>query len=516
MTAPNAATTESTPDWESRVEPYHAAIVFGTALLVRLWIIHAYPIIFGGDSIVRLYYHDRVLLSYQLPMLQGAVHFIMGLTDDPLCIRYFTALAGAGASVGFYYLCTRLLGRTSALAPAVWFAIHPFVVAYSTVPYQEILMLAGLFFAFVFFFDERWWLASLWLGFACLSRYEAWGAAAILAGAYWLQHDRKTSEALKAVCLFGWAPLLWIAYHQGLSPSGSFVLDAAFNWDRLWRYVYLGYITVKDTPFPVFILAGFGVWQVWRQRLWNSPRYAALAIFVAAFGIAILFSGHGERDQPDRWVTAREAHILFAATVFLAGLGFSRIRRGRAAIWIACVAVGLFMADRFVARETSDPHLQLSYSLATWIDSNVDEAEQVVILTAPLPDNASEGFLNNAERTGGSPGRRQALALLADINPAPPDFQRTVVHSRLGLAQLHNLSTVPLPERDRTAFADETRRLHGDRLLTRPPDWVAVWSDFKPTTDAETEIINLIVIDQPVHTLTEGALSVQIFRLGEN
>jgi len=145
MTPIDAATTKSTPGWESRFEPFHLAIVFAAALPIRLCIIYIYPIIFGGDSIVRLYYHDRVLISHQLPVLQAAVHLIMGLTNDPLWVRYFVALAGAVAGVGFYYLCARLLGRGPALAPAVWFAIHPFVVAYSTVPYQEILMLSGLF-----------------------------------------------------------------------------------------------------------------------------------------------------------------------------------------------------------------------------------------------------------------------------------------------------------------------------------------------------------------------------------
>ena len=79
---------------------------------------------------------------------------------------------------------------------------------------------------------------------------------------------------------------------------------------------------------------------------------------------------------------------------------------------------------------------------------------------------------------------------------------------------MRNLSTIPLPEQDRTAFADEMRRLYGDRSLTRPPDWVAVWSDFNPTTTAETEVLDLIVIDQPLHALVEGDFSVQIFRLG--
>ncbi|HUG81298.1 MAG TPA: hypothetical protein VML01_06530 [Bryobacterales bacterium] len=513
MTRPEIPQTDTATQWEARLEPYHVVIVFAAALLIRIWIIHAYPIIFGGDSIVRLYYHDRVLISYQLPALQSAVHLIMGWANDPVWVRYFMAFAGAAASAGLYYLCSGLLGRLAAFPPAVWFAIHPFVVAYSTVPYQEILMLTGLFFGFSFFFRERWGPASLCLGLACLSRYEAWGAAAILAATFWMQRERRPLAALKGAVLFGWAPMLWIGYHQGLSPGGSFVLDAGLNWDRFWRWIYLGYITVKDTPFPVLILAAAGVWLFWKQRLWQSPRYLMPAAYVALFAIAILFSGHGERENPDRWVTAREAHILFAAVVVLAGLGFSRIRRARTAVWIACIAVSIFMTGRFITIETSEPHLRLSYALAKWADANVSAAEQMVVLPAPFPDDASRRYLDNAERTGGAAGRRQALELLAALDPAPADFQRTVVHSKLDRTQLRHLAIIPLPQQDRAPFNAEMHRLRGDRSLRSPPEWLAVWSDFKPSSGEETELLDRIVIDQPVHTIREGAFSVQIFRL---
>ena len=160
MTGLQTPRTDAATRWEARLEPYHVVIVFAAALLIRLWVIHTYPIIFGGDSIVRLYYHDRILISHQLPALQAAVHLIMGLANDPVWVRYFMAVAGAAASAGFYHLCACLLGRTAAFPPAVWFTIHPFVVAYSTVPYQEILMLTGLFFGFSCFFRERWQAAT--------------------------------------------------------------------------------------------------------------------------------------------------------------------------------------------------------------------------------------------------------------------------------------------------------------------------------------------------------------------
>ncbi len=166
-----------------------------------------------------------------------------------------------------------------------------------------------------------------------------------------------------------------------------------------------------------------------------------------------------------------------------------------------------------MATETSNPHLRLSYALAKWIDGNVSQGDQVVILTASLPDDASQRYLDDAERSGGAPGRRRALELLAELDPAPPDFQRTVVHSKLGRTQIRHLSTIPLPQQDRAPFSAEMRRLYGDRSLHRPSEWLAIWSDFRPTNEAETEFLDLIAIDQPVRTLRQGTLSVQIFRL---
>src|SRR5262245_58641061 len=63
-------------------------------------------------------------------------------------------------------------------------------------------------------------LGSVFLGLACLCRYEAWIAAALAAAAH---RDRP----LRALVLFGWAPVAWMAVWRGLSPPGTFVLDLA-------------------------------------------------------------------------------------------------------------------------------------------------------------------------------------------------------------------------------------------------------------------------------------------------
>ena len=156
MSSP-AAAAEVSPeplDRTSGFRQYHGVCVFLLGLGVRLWFIHAYLVIFGGDSIMRLANHDRILLAYQLPLLQLGVHYISLISQDPLWIRYWMALIGACAGLGFYLMTKELLGPGTAFHTALIFVANPFVLAYSIVPYQELLMRGGLFFGLYFFFSK--------------------------------------------------------------------------------------------------------------------------------------------------------------------------------------------------------------------------------------------------------------------------------------------------------------------------------------------------------------------------
>ncbi len=523
---------------ESRLWAYHAAILFASGLLVRIWLIHAYPVIFGGDSIVRLANRDRILLAYQLPLLQAGIHYLSLLSENPLLIRYGMALIGAVAGVGFYYMAVSLMGRATAFSCALFFVSSPFVLAYSVVPYQEILMLAALFFSFHFFFEENWSAASLCLGLACLTRYEAWLACPVLALAFAMKRRPHGRGLLKGCLLFGWAPLAWTAYHGGITPSGTFALETNLNAERLWRFVYLGWITVKNTPLPVLALAALGLWRFWKQGLLRAFRFQMLAAFLVLFLVSVLFSAHGERDQPDRFVTAREAHVLLAAVIVLAGLGLNRVRRYGTALVIASLLTGLFMADRMVARESSAPHFQLSHRMALYLDQHVLDDQQVAVLAKAIPQPLLGRFLEKAERQGGTAGRRKALEVLIDLDASPPDYQRILVHSRLGKDQLKSLSRLPLqaedglatpktiektPSREEPAATDEAAQpLSEDRPANGPtlrestpdwPDWVVVWSDFEPTNSAEAGLQRRLAGREPEHVLRRGPLSVAAYRL---
>ena len=131
-----------------RQQAYRGAILFGLGLVVRAALIQAYPQIFGSDSITRLVNRHLIVLAHQLPALQASIWLLTKISGDPLLIRYWVAGIGAVAGLGFYLLATDLMESEDALWAALFFVSNPLVLAYSIVPYQEILMLAGLFFAF--------------------------------------------------------------------------------------------------------------------------------------------------------------------------------------------------------------------------------------------------------------------------------------------------------------------------------------------------------------------------------
>jgi len=78
---------------------------------------------------------------------------------------------------------------------------NPFILALSTVPYQEILMLAGLFFAFICFLRSGLPQASLSL-VGLFTRYEAWAALPVLVLALAVERKWRPMEVVKAAMLF--------------------------------------------------------------------------------------------------------------------------------------------------------------------------------------------------------------------------------------------------------------------------------------------------------------------------
>lgn len=423
--------------------------IAAVALLLRLALILAYPPVFGGDSVLRLANGDRILLSYQLPALQTLV-YLCAQVDGLLLTRVVIALIAAVASAGVYRMARRILPRRGAYAAGLLFAVNPFIATYSIVPYQEILMLGALAWAFAWRWDGRPGLASAALALACWTRYEAWLAVPVFLLAELRARGLRSSGFWKRVALYSWAPLLWIAVRGGLTPEGSFALDSGGTLERFHRWLYLAWITVKNTPVPALAAAAWGAVCLFRLPARSRPRWAELALLTALFLVAILFSAHGERDDPDRWVTAREAHLLLTGAALLGGLGLSRLRRGRRLLLTAGVLAGIAMSRTAVVRETAEPRVLLSYEAALWLDEYVGAEETVLLVGRPIPQDQLERYF----RIVGD--RAQAEANLRRIYATPPDHQRILVQSSLGRERLFDLSTLP---------------------AGLEPDWVVRWMD---------------------------------------
>jgi hypothetical protein len=430
--------------------------IFVSGLALRLVLIERFPVIFGGDPMLRMIQRERVLISHQLPLLQLIVFGIARFTHNYLITMVVMAVIGAFVGVGFYLLSRDLFEEQVASAAGLLVATNPFLAGNSIVPYQESLMLGLLLFAFHFLYSQKMLAASLCLGLACLTRFEAWAAAPVFAAVFlWKRHVSATNLG-RALVAFGWAPIGWMIFRRGLAPAGSYVVESHVTLARLMRWVYLGYITVKFTPLIVVALSLFGLWLFWRER-WIT-RLWPLAAFLALFTIALLFSAHGDIPDPERRIASREATLWIAAISVLAAIALNRLPRYRLALTTIGVLFGTWGSYRFAQREASDPHLQLSYQLAKFFDTALQPGERALILAPPWPQLVFDSYLRRARETGGQAGYEAAIRNLTESDASPPAFQRMLIHSRF----------------------ERSRFLASPGPCTQ---WVAVWSDYQPAPD---------------------------------
>src|SRR5579862_3604510 len=282
------------------------AVIFGFGLFLRLALIARFPVIFGGDPMVRLLERDRILVSHQLPLLQLIIAAISRVTLNYLAVQCAMAAIGAMVGVAFYLLARDLVEERAAFLAGLIMTTAPMVAAHSIVPYQESLMLVCVLLAFHYFYAQRYAASSIWLALGCMTRFEAWIAAPVLAAAYLWRSGRRPVEIAKGLALFGWAPVAWMLFRRGLAPEGSYVIEPSFTAARFMRWVYLAYITGKFMPIVVLALGFAGLWFLWRERAKLLRRLWPLIVFVAMFSIAILFSAHGEQADPEGRVASRE------------------------------------------------------------------------------------------------------------------------------------------------------------------------------------------------------------------
>jgi hypothetical protein len=429
--------------------------------------------------VIRLFDRHNLLQAHQLPLLQLLISGVSRISLHPALVQYMLALIGALAGVGFYRLVADIWGEASAWPAALLFVTHPYILAVSTVPFQEILMLTGLLFAFHFFYKERWLLSSVCLGLACLSRYEAWLACPVLAGTYFWRNRRSLAAARKALAWFGSVPVLWIVARHGVTSTGHFAWELPESLWRFQRYAYLGWITAKFTQFPVLLLAMAGIWRLAQKGRRMDWRIWVQIAFVALFLVAILFSAHGVMPDPERYVTSREAHIPMYFTLLLAAAGLACLPRLNTLLVLAAMVWGIVGAIWYVRMESSVPHVQLDYRVARYLDGSLGAGERAVLFVPPIAEDQAQLYVDKAWKTGGPKGLRQAQRELQQFAATPPDYQRVVIYSRLGR----------------------------QRLLVPPAcgEWIAVWNQYP---EAARELAG----SKPVHIITTDDLTVSILR----
>jgi hypothetical protein len=165
------------------------------------------------------------------------------------------------------------------------------------------------------------------------------------------------------------------------------------------------------------------------------------------------------------------------------------------------VVLGIFEAERAIRRDTSDPRIQVSYELARYVDDRLKPNETALVFAKPIPPELVQQYVDKVSRKSGDAGVKHARMILLSLETTPPDYQRTLVHSRLGKHRLRSLA-------GNIGAVPEDISLPGCVTLT------AVWSDFAPTNSAEARLYRSMISDAtPVKTVTAKTVSATVYRL---
>jgi len=396
-----------TPDGRSHVV---GLLLLALGLLVRVPVLLAERAIHGGDSVLRLARSDELLIGYWLPLPQLLVFLARAIHPDPLWARLAFALVGALVPVALARALAAVHTLTAGACAGALLALHPLWAYYSLVPYQEGLMALFLLLGADALARGREGRAAVWLGLACLCRYEAWIAAGLAAAGRWRRPLR--------AALFLWAPLFWTAGHLGLSPRGSYVLDldpAARHWTRL---VFLFTKLREYSGDALLVLAAAGIVVAVRRR---DRRWAWGALFVGAVVCAAALAGHETPPGSGR-ISERMAHLPVAALCGSAGLalaGLAEAARGRARLAgrAAVVVVVAVLGWRWhgqlraqVREAASDPSLRLAVQVASFAHRELPRGGRIAVAGPAVAAEAVEAYVRKVAASGGDVAAARAIA----------------------------------------------------------------------------------------------------------
>ena len=540
-------------------------------LLVRIAFIYVHPAIYGGDTLARIMNADRILLAYQLPLLQLLIYLVNLVSNDPLLIRYLMSLVGAVTGMAFYLFSATLLDRSTARLATLFFIFNPFLLVHSIVPYQEILMLLflclGLYCMLPSTSIPPWtsgdfrgvqeieghpnlpltpslskegerrfqpsigW-ASLFLGLACLTRYEAWVITAVTGLYYFVTRLNGRSPfsylrlLVKTLTLFGWAPLLWIVLHHGVSPQGTYVLEGPASWARLWRIPYVAAMALVHAGPVVDLLAVFGLLTFWKSSLWHKREIQMVLVAAALLMLSLVFSAHGVAPDPQRYVTDREAHWFVLFPFWAAALGLMDIQqrlmpRGESShsktsiasqslritafcfVLILVVVWGVVQTDRYIKRLLTDQNLNLDYAVAQHLEKHLPCGSKALVFAKPLPPEATQDYFGKVYSQGGAAALEVARRQLAELNSGPLDYSRIAVNTHLRKHQLVDASKLSVNGPDAGSFLSQNHV----RL-------VAIFSDYPAQALETRHLLDYVKQQGKLQvTLEDGGLQVSIYEV---
>lgn len=452
--------------------------LFSFSALVGWLVLVRYPVIYGGDPIVRLTNWEHLRLAYQLPLMQVVVHLTTHLSPHPFLLRLVLVVIAALGACGMARLTAAVFGAESGVYAGLLFASNHFLIYLGNAPYQEILELTLLLWGLSLIFGAPCKAAQaagyLLLAAACWTRYEGWFVA--LSGALLrvIQQRPRTPRALLLAAPFALGPLAWVIANAGLSPAGTMVLDPEFHLARLWRIPYVLGASLHHTTSVVALLALLGLVAWWRdpERRHKPPLVETLLLSAAFFLLALPLSAHGVQPDPDRYVTNREIHFLLPCWFLLAAAGLrwllSRVAAapaaGAALVFLVVFAYEGYATKRILDQSVNEGNLQLDLQLTWGIAARLGPDQSALIFARPFPPEETQHFLETVRRRQGEAGVQAAREMMARTNIWPMDYARIWVHApqahaprlRERLLRIQQVTTVPREAALAVVFDDYT------------------------------------------------------------
>jgi hypothetical protein len=421
------------------------------------------------------------------------------------------SLLGAFAGVAFYLLSCTLWGSWVGFASSLFFVFNPFLLVHSIVPYQEILMLLtlclGLYYLLPSDPNQHLGRASLFLGLACLTRYEAWLIAAVAALYYGFSRARDASgirvgSLLRIGAYFGWAPVLWLVFQRGLSPEGTFVLEGISSSGRFYRVPYILGMTLYHAGPLLLFLAVPGLFDFWKRSLWRIRRIQMLSVGALLLVSGLIFSAHGVPPDPARYITDRESHWPILWIFWIAGLGLSKIKEWSQLavksasskegavrlrpqkytyllILLIALLWGLYETNRRIVSLISQPNLSVDYGVARYLEEHLPAEAKALVFAKPLPASSIHDYLDKAYAKSGAKGLEAARKLVATVSTGPFDYSRVVVNSRLGKKRILSATNLQNLSVEETQWFLRRNRI----------SLAVVFSDYSPLGPDESQLL---------------------------